>query len=80
MKKKIEIDNDNIIEIAFNMLIVATAAINTEVELRSKICVKILDRITRKYLAIAIAALGGLDVDREQSNKTLCELKKLVLH
>lgn len=38
MKKKIEIeiDDENIVDVALNMLIVATATINTAVEFRSQ--------------------------------------------
>ena len=82
MKKKIEIeiDDDNIIDIALNMLIVATATINTAVEFRSQNQAKLLDAMTRKFLAFVMGALDNLNIDREQSYKTLSELKKIVLY
>lgn len=82
MKKKIEIeiDDDNMIDIALNMLIVATATINTTVEFRSQDQAKFLDKMTRGYIAIVTSVLDNLNIDREQSRKTLNELKKIVLY
>lgn len=82
MKKKIEIeiDDDNMIDIALNMLIVATATINTTVEFRSQNQARFLDAMTRKFLALVVGALDNLNIDRKQSGKTLNELKKIVLY
>lgn len=81
MKKKIEIEiDDNMIDIALNMLVVATATINTTVEFRSQKQAKLLDKMTRNYIAIVLSVLDNLNIDREQSHKSLNELKKIVLY
>lgn len=80
MKKKIEIDNENVVDIAINMLVVAAAAIETEVEFRSQYCATLFNKVTRKYFEAVAFALGDLNIDEKKSDETLMELKKLVLY
>ena len=78
MKKKIEIeiDKDDIIDVALNLLIVATAAINTAVDFRSPNQAKLLDMMTLNYLACVVDMFNSLNINWERSDETLNELKK----
>lgn len=81
MKKQItiEIDNDNVIDIAFCMFIVASAKINSLAEARTATLALFLDQMTRKYLDVATGILADPNTNFEQSQKNCEELRKLVL-
>lgn len=81
MKKKttIKIDNDNVIDVAFCMFIVASVKINSMVEARTKILASFLDQMTRKYLDIATNTIADPNTNFAQSEKTCDELRKLLL-
>ena len=81
MKKQItiEIDNDNVIDVAFCMFIVASAKINSMAEARTETLALFLNQMTRKYLDVAAGIIADPNTNFAQSKKTCDELRKLVL-
>lgn len=78
MKKQIEIDSDNVIDIAFSMIVAAFAKINAMVSKQNSLDGKTLDALTNLYIAIATQALDVSDITFERSTETLNELMKLL--
>lgn len=78
MKKQIEIDNNNVIDIAFNMIVAASAKINARAMSINIREARILDIMTKLYLRAASQLLDDQNRDFDKSRETLKELTKLL--
>ena len=78
MKKQIEINNKNDLDIAMNMIVVGTAKIVTRAAILNPEIAKMLDEKAQELILLFSKIAESEEYDEKVSNDTMLELMKLL--